>query len=501
MKNEPTSARSSRRSAGLQSAINLTLVIIILLFINYLGFKYYSHQDISTSQFYTLSPKTVDVLGKLNSPLHIATLLVNKDKANYWLQTQNLLEEYQRIGRKNVTFEKVDPVYDLPRAAELQKELHFSGTDNIIIFQYNHQSRIVKQDDLLDTNPMNGQVSGYKGEQGFTGAIMALEEGKVSKVYFTVGHGEHSVKDVNTANGFGAIGGLLKGENIETDDLPLARTGIVPTDASAVVIMGPTGVFNAAEATAIDNYLAANGKLMVLVDPFVQLGLDDVFKKYNLGFDNDLVLYRIMTSTGGQVTYPLALIFQGGFGQHPITAKFPDAGYYLQILNARSIHIQADNSPGAKVQPLLTTGPESWGWVDTGKITTQDLMAVQTRTFNRATDLRGPLVVSALYDGGTVSDPATKAQINGTRIVLVGSARFLENDQAAAQQVGSNFFLNSLDWLTKQNAVLDIEPKQQEQYGVSLSPMQMRTVIWTALFFVPGICLALGIFTWISRRK
>ena len=39
MKNEPTSARASRRSAGRQSAVNLALVILILLIVNYVGFK------------------------------------------------------------------------------------------------------------------------------------------------------------------------------------------------------------------------------------------------------------------------------------------------------------------------------------------------------------------------------------------------------------------------------------------------------------------------------
>ena len=144
------------------------------------------------------------------------------------------------------------------------------------------------------------------------------------------------------------LGALLKGENITTADLPLAEQGAVPADADAVVIAGPTVPFNPTEATAIDNYLAANGKLMVLLDPFSPLGLDDVLKKYDMTFDNDLVLYRVMTSTGGQVTYPLAFIYQSGFGQNPITAKFPAAGYYLQMVNARSIHITPDNSPARR---------------------------------------------------------------------------------------------------------------------------------------------------------
>ena len=63
MKNESTSARASRRSAGRQSALNLVLVIFLLLAANYIGFKYYSHADLSVSQFYTLSyipPKQKD---------------------------------------------------------------------------------------------------------------------------------------------------------------------------------------------------------------------------------------------------------------------------------------------------------------------------------------------------------------------------------------------------------------------------------------------------------
>ncbi len=53
----------------------------------------------------------------------------------------------------------------------------------------------------------------------------------------------------------------------------------------------------------------------------------------------------------------------------------------------------------------------------------------------------------------------------------------------------------------KKNAVLDISPKKPQQYGISLNPMSYRTVVWSAAFFIPGAALALGIFTWFSRRK
>jgi ABC-type uncharacterized transport system involved in gliding motility auxiliary subunit len=499
MKNEPTSAKSSRRSAGLQSALNLALVIFILLAVNYLGFKYYAHRDLSTSQFYTLSGKTKDVLRNLDAPVHITTMLINKQNVQYWDQTENLLKEYQRVGGKNVTFDKVDPVYDRARAVELQNRLHFSGTDNLIIFEYKDRSRMVKQDDLLEQNPQTGQVGGYKGEQLFTGAIQALVEGKSSKVYFTAGHGEHAMGDTRSATGYGLVVQSLKGENITTDNLNLAATGEVPADADAVVIAGPSVPFSATEAQALDKYLAGNGKLFILLDPLAQLGLDDLLRKYELSYDNDIILYRQMTSTGQESTLPLALIYQTGFAQHPITEKFPAAGYYLAIADARSIHVQPDSSPTPKAQALLSTGTDTWGWLMKPNMSTTDLSSYGTQTFNRATDLPGPLTVAATYDAGMVGDSTAKAQTIGTRLVVVGSAHFLEND--TADQVGSNFFINAVDWLVKKQAVLDISPKRPQEYGVSLSPMSQRTVTWTALIFVPGLALALGILTWFSRRK
>ena len=501
MKNETTSAKSSRRSAGLQSALNLALAIFILLAVNYIGFKYYAHHDLSASQFYTLSGKTKEVLHHLDAPLHITTVLIDKQHSSYWDQTLDLLQEYQRVGGKNVTLEKVDPVYDRARAVDLQNRIHFSGTDNIIIFEYKNDHRVVKLDDLLDQNPMNGQVSGYKGEQAFTSAIVALVEGKAEKVYFTAGHGEHPATDMTTAAGYGLVTQLLKGENLTIDTLNLASVGAVPADAQAVIIAGPNVAFSPAEAQAIDKYLAGNGKVFVLLDPLAQDGLDAVLQKYGMSFDNDIVLSRVMTSTGQQSTTPLAYIQQSGFSSHPIVAKFPAADYALAIIDARSVHLQPDNSPSPRVQALMSTGPEAWGWAVKPNASDADLMGMNTRAFDPKTDVAGPLVIAAAFDAGDVTDPASKTQSPGTRIVLAGSAHFLENDTIQGETVGANFFINAVDWLVKKNATLDISPKQPQVYGVSLSPMSQRTVTWISLIFVPGVALALGLFAWFSRRK
>jgi len=498
MNTDTPSARSARRSAGLQSILNVVLVLGILLMVNYLGFKYYKHKDLSLSQFFTLSPKTEGVLKNLDSPITIYTFLDDKNPAQAE-QIETLLKEYQRTGGKNIAVEKIDPAYDIARATELQQKLHFDGNDHLIILEKKDRSpRFVKEDELYDINPMNGQMSGFKGEQQITAAITNLVEGKISRVYFTEGHGEHSVQDDKTPNGYGFVGASLKNENIQTSNLNLAQKGDVPADADAVVIAGPAVSFAPIEVEALDKYLAANGKLFVLLDPYHISGLENLLTKYGLKYDDDLVLYRGMTTAGSQMTVPLAMIYQGGFSTHPITAKFAAANLQLLIYDARSISLPpADKAqPEAKTQFLLQTTPDSWGWINKDAKAPADPKQL---IYNKVTDLPGPLTIAAEYDGGEITDPKTSATTTAARIVAVGSSKFLQND--TVEVTGGTFFVNSVDWLVKKKAVLDIGPKKPQEYGVSLSPMQFRTVAWTALFFVPGAALLLGIFTWYSRRK
>jgi ABC-type uncharacterized transport system involved in gliding motility auxiliary subunit len=351
---------------------------------------------------------------------------------------------------------------------------------------------------MFEMNPMTGQVLDFKGEQQLTAAIVGLVEGKPAKIYFTEGHGEHSIQDVNSPQGYGTVGAMLKNDNVEAENLNLAEKGDVPADADAVVIAGPSISFSPIEAEALDAYLQKNGKLLVLLDPYVTLGLDDLLKKYGMKYDDDLVLERGMSPLGALMTAPQANIYQGGFSSHPITAKFAQANLQLIILDARSITLLPDEKGqvNPKTQFLLQTNADAWGWISKNGPPPADPKQL---AFNKTTDIAGPATLAAAYDSGTTTDPATKATMFATRIVAVGASKFLEND--AAEPVGANFFTNSIDWLVKKDAVLDISPKTPQQYGISLNPISYRTVVWCAAFFIPGAALALGIFTWFSRRK
>ncbi len=116
------------------------------------------------------------------------------------------------------------------------------------------------------------------------------------------------------------------------------------------------------------------------------------------------------------MTYPLAAIFQGGFSPHPITTKFAQANYQLLVNNARSITLQPPEPAGtpSKTQFLLQSVVDSWGWFSKNGPPADP----RQLTYNKVTDIPGPLTIAAEYDGGTTTDPAlTKATMFATRVV------------------------------------------------------------------------------------
>ena len=316
---------------------------------------------------------------------------------------------------------------------------------------------------------MTGQVGAFKGEQQFTAAIVGLVEGKASKVYFTEGHGEHSLQDVRPAAGYGLVGQSLKNENIETANLNLAAKGDVPADADAVVIAGPSITFSPIEADALDKYVANNGKLLVLLDPYVNLGLDNLLKKYGLNFDDDLVLYRAADRDRLADDHPPRRHLPGRFLHAPHHREIcagqssaPDPGRPLHHPPARDRH-----SLNPKTQFLLQTDADAWGWINKNAATAARSHSNSPST--RPPTSPGPLTIAAVYDGGTTPTQRPRPPCPPPASSPSAPPNSWKTTRAMKRSA-ANFFTNCLDWLVKKDAVLDIAPKKPQDYGVSLNP-------------------------------
>ena len=90
-------------------------------------------------------------------------------------------------------------------------------------------------------------MTGYKGEQLFTSAILQLSEGRKPKILFTTGHGEHSLDDQG-GHGLSGAQQLLGRDNFELSEWSSLGQAAVPAGTDLLVIAGPGGQLRQAGA-------------------------------------------------------------------------------------------------------------------------------------------------------------------------------------------------------------------------------------------------------------
>ena len=94
-------------------------------------------------------------------------------------------------------------------------------------------------------------------------------------------------------------------------------------------------------------------------------------------------------------------------------------------------------------------------------------------------------------------DPKTPPQ---TRLVVFGDSDFASD--AVSGSVGNiDLFLNTISWLTAQENLISIRPKEPGNSRLTITPGEMNMVWWFAVAGVPLAVLVVGIVSWTRRRR
>jgi ABC-type uncharacterized transport system involved in gliding motility auxiliary subunit len=85
------------------------------------------------------------------------------------------------------------------------------------------------------------------------------------------------------------------------------------------------------------------------------------------------------------------------------------------------------------------------------------------------------------------------------RFVVVGNASFVENGYVRLY-ANMDLFLNMLAWLTADEELISIRPKDPEDRRIQLDQGQLQMVIVVSQFVLPALALAAAIAVWRKRR-
>jgi ABC-type uncharacterized transport system involved in gliding motility auxiliary subunit len=319
------------------------------------------------------------------------------------------------------------------------------------------------------------------------------------KVYYLQGHGEKEPNDTER-DGFSAASGLLRRDNYMVERLVLAQQNDVPTDATVVLIAGPTTDVLPAEAEALRRYLARAGKLMILLDP--PLGpeaaplpnLEAIIREWGIDPGNNVVVDISGAGPDPSIavaaTYPL----------HAITERFATVTIYPL---ARAVEPIAGGTDGRVAQAIVETSRQSWAESDLASLTSDTGVTMDDASGDVAGPIRLGVAVSApveAADAPAEGEPETgDALVPETRIVVFGDSDFPSNAYGGVPG-NLNLFANAISWLAQQENLIAIRPTEAEDRRVTMTPRQLTGVTLASRYGIPALVFVAGIYVWRQRR-
>lgn len=492
----------SFRTARWIRTVNLVLqaVLFLSLFggLNYLARNHAWRYDLTAHRRHSLSPETKSYLHSLQRPVRIVvTLTANDDNpevAQAYRDLSGLLREYVYAGEGNpnarITVDYID-VYQQRREADAL------GIDqpNIVLLLCGEQRQRVMLGELYGVKDQ--QKQDFRGEQAITAAILNVSNPSRKKIYFLTGHGELRPDDVDPLRGLSMLSDELRLRNFELDYLQISTARRIPEDAALLIAAAPQqGRYDAFEQEQLREYLnKREGRLIVLLSPATQHGLDDLFYDWGVLVD-DVVIYD---------TDPNSYSDNGDlivrhFMPHPVTQTLIDYKIPLRLGLARSVRPDPGRATGGglEVVTLAATATTAWGEVS--------YRLRREPEFNPGIDLKGlPAMPPANRLGLMVASERVQIRNNlpfsvrSGRLVVIGTGDLVANHRIASPG-NQNLFLNAVNWAIDRDTQLNIPPRPIERFQLALSQQELRNLRFSLIFALPAAAALLGLFVYWSRR-
>lgn len=438
----------------------ILVVIAVIVVANILADRYNKSYDATSNKRYSLSEQTAKIVKGLKQDSTITYF----NQSTRFRDGKDLLDEYANLSPK-VHVEYVDPDKN-PQAA---REAGVSEFGKAIV------QVGLKKDEAKSMT-----------EEGITGAFIRDLKGSTRTVCFAAGSGEHQLDD-SQREGLSQFKDRLAKDDYETKSVNLLQKAEVPGDCTTLVVAGPTKDYQQPEVDAIKKYVEDGGRALLLLDPPLKLGheeiaendaLTNLLQSWGVTMDKDLILdlnpIGQLAGLGPQV----ALVTS--YGSQPIVndMKGTATGFPL----SRSIEIK--NTDKTSVQKLFDSSGTS--------LATSNLRSPAVDV-NDPKNKKGPLTIAA---AGTYNTGKEKSQ---GRFVVVGSSSWIAN-RFLDFNGNSDLATNTVNWLASDEDLISIRPKKEDERRITMTRAQLGWVRAISQFLLPGIVVVVGIGVWWKRR-
>ena len=447
--------------------VYMLVILAVVVIANVLAQRYNKTLDTTANKRYSLSEQTAKIVKGLKQDTNITyfdqTSRFSQPAAGE-ISPRDLLEEYRNLSPKvHVSFVDPDKKPALAREAGIKNY----GTAVVAIG--------LKKEEAKSMN-----------EEGITGAIIRDLKNNVRTVCFVAGSGESQI-DASDRSGLSSFKDMLSKDNYQAKTVNLLQKADVPSDCTVLVVAGPTTDYVQPEVDAIKKYVDGGGRALFMLQPPLKMGktnvadndaLGSLLQSWGVTMDKDLVLDLNPIGQLAGLGPEVALVTS--YPSHAIVNEMKRTATGFPV--SRSMEIK--NGDKTTVEKLIATSDSS--------LATTNLSSPAVNP-DDPKNKKGPLTIAA---AGTYNTGKENSQ---GRFVVVGSSRWAENGFIGFNG-NRDFAMNTINWLSSDEDLISIRPKQQEDRRITMTRSQINMVTWFSQLILPLAVILGGISVWAKRR-
>jgi ABC-type uncharacterized transport system involved in gliding motility auxiliary subunit len=438
----------------------ILIVMIAVVVANVLADRFNKSYDATSNKRYSLSAQTAKIVKGLKQTATITYF----DQSTRFRGGRDLLDEYANLSPK-VKVEYVDPDKN-PQAAR-EAGIRSFGTAVVEIGTKKEEAKSMT-------------------EEGITGAFIRDLKSSTRTVCFVSGSGEHQIDD-SDRRGLSRFKDLLAKDNYQSKTVSLLQQAEVPSDCTTLVIAGPTRNYEQPEVDAIKKYVENGGRALLMLDAPLKSGrseiadndaLASVLQSWGVTLDKNLILD--LNPIGQLVGLGPQVALVTSYESQPIVSEMKGTATGFPL--SRSLDIKSTDK--TSLQKLFDSSSTS--------LATNNLKS-ESVNVNDPKNQKGPLTIAA---AGTYNTGKENSQ---GRFVVVGSSSWVDNGFINFNG-NSDLALNTVNWLSSDEDLISIRPKEREDRRITMTRAQLSWVRATSQFLLPSIVIVTGIGVWWKRR-
>lgn len=333
---KPSSVKADVKKSHI---LQLVLGLVIIVFLNVIGYFFFARIDLTQEKRYTLSESSKKLMSNLEDIVFIRCYLEGDIPSEYKKlrnETKEMLDQF-RAYNPDIEYEFVDPngFENAKDKNEFYQRLFEKGFSPLLTTSTNNNSQVqqyifpyleITYKGRTTIVPLISSKNGFSGESIINASIQNLEYNLYSairsvatqqrgKIAFLYGHGEWEVN--NIWDFISSLSEYYDVDSISINEKLNALTERVYDSVNpnlvkiknkfdCLIVAKPTSIFSYKDLYLIDQYVMHGGKILWLLDPLnVSMdslqtqantfaisnftGVDDILFRYGVKLNTDLV--------------------------------------------------------------------------------------------------------------------------------------------------------------------------------------------------------------------